>query len=57
MYKWLSGLTIIIVLFLFCNKAYCQKDVDFHLIKKFFTGKNIFGKSYTIGDAVPNCFI
>jgi gliding motility-associated-like protein len=37
----LGWLTVLIVLSLFFNKAYCQKDVDFHLIKKFFTGKNI----------------
>ncbi len=41
MYKRLGWLIILIALSLFCNKAYCQQDVDFHLIKKFFTGKNI----------------
>lgn len=41
MYKRLGWLTILIALSLLCNNAYCQQDVDFHLIKKFFTGKNI----------------
>jgi gliding motility-associated-like protein len=39
--KRIGWLTILIALSLFCNKAYCQRDVDFHLIKKFFAGKNI----------------
>ncbi|MDB5137158.1 MAG: hypothetical protein JWP37_3761 [Mucilaginibacter sp.] len=41
MFKRLGWLTILIALSLFCNKVYCQQDVDFHLNKKFLTGKNV----------------